>query len=56
MKNFFKKTENLLLILMFLPVILIDYKMFAADSYWLIQLGERIFNNGIPTTLASNLS
>ena len=55
MKDFLKKTENLLLILMFLPVILIDYKMFAADSYWLIQLGERIFNNGIPTTLASNL-
>ena len=55
MKEFFKKTENLLLILMFLPVILIDYRMFSFDSYWMIQLGEEIFNNGIPTTMTSNL-
>jgi len=48
---FSKFKDKLLYILMFLPIIFIDYNAFSTDTYWLIRYGQMIRNNGFFTSI-----
>ena len=41
-----KMKKILLMLLAFLPILLIDYKMFSIDTYWEILYGKEILENG----------